>query len=471
MRKEVLRAEHLIKNFRDMPLLRNTSFTLYDSECTFFIGLSGTGLTALLQILSGQMQPDSGRILLDNQRPELTSPAKSNEYGIFTITENSRLLQNMTLGENIFLVRKKKNLAISMHRKRINQLTETLFQHLGIDLSPNKIAKDCSIFAQHMTLIAKFVSLGAKIILFGNVTSMYSDDELAKLGAILVMLRKEHIMPVIFSKHITSITSFADRIFVLRNHTISHVLQGNSINTQNLRYAMMRRHDMKKPERCQAGQEIILKLDEFIPSESTHHPISLSVRKGDIVGIVCMDETNGTLFGESLFGIGAYHGTIQILGHTYRFTSCRNAIDAGIGYIRNTDFEHLFPNLSPADNLTLLLHRYTHRRFGFFHRNMDQFVMNHIINIFELSADSFSAERYEDLSKLQRIQFSIARWLMINVRILVFVHPYGNMDENMRFELNRLILKTSELGISSIVITTLTSDIKGISDQILYIDT
>lgn len=58
---------HVSKSFDGRPILQDISITLHEGELVCLLGISGSGKSTLFNIISGLMQPDSGRILLDGR--------------------------------------------------------------------------------------------------------------------------------------------------------------------------------------------------------------------------------------------------------------------------------------------------------------------------------------------------------------------------------------------------------------------
>ena len=68
--REVLRAEHLRKEYRKQVVLEDVSFTLEEGTATALMGTSGTGKTTLIRILAGLVYPEEGSLSLFGQTGE-----------------------------------------------------------------------------------------------------------------------------------------------------------------------------------------------------------------------------------------------------------------------------------------------------------------------------------------------------------------------------------------------------------------
>ena len=68
--REILRAEHLRKEYRKQAVLEDVSFTLEEGTATALMGTSGTGKTTLIRILAGLVYPEEGSLSLFGQTGE-----------------------------------------------------------------------------------------------------------------------------------------------------------------------------------------------------------------------------------------------------------------------------------------------------------------------------------------------------------------------------------------------------------------
>ena len=102
MRKELFEFRHIVKHIGGHAALRDVSLRLYQDEITFLVG-RGSGRSVLSQMMMGELTPDSGTMLLLEKPYQPLSPEKAHERGIFCVTQNTKLIQNLSLSENTIL--------------------------------------------------------------------------------------------------------------------------------------------------------------------------------------------------------------------------------------------------------------------------------------------------------------------------------------------------------------------------------
>lgn len=97
----LLEADNIVKQFGDKVILDVNSFKIYSGDRIGFVGLNGVGKTTLLDILFGEIEPDSGNIRrycdigyirqFEQIKIEERSAGKLGEYGVLDKVHNSEL--------------------------------------------------------------------------------------------------------------------------------------------------------------------------------------------------------------------------------------------------------------------------------------------------------------------------------------------------------------------------------------------
>ena len=105
MRKELFEFHHVSKLVGGHKALRNLSLRLYQDEITFLVGRSSSGRSALTRLMMGELAPDSGTMTLLEEPYQPLSPRQAHERGGFCVTQDTTLIQNLSISENIYIAR------------------------------------------------------------------------------------------------------------------------------------------------------------------------------------------------------------------------------------------------------------------------------------------------------------------------------------------------------------------------------
>ncbi len=117
MQKELIRLEHISKSFDGQMVLDDLELHIHENEFVTLLGPSGCGKTTTLRILGGFVQPDTGRVIFDNQDITKTPP---NKRQLNTVFQKYALFTHMTIADNIAFGLKIKNKSKSYIDDKIN---------------------------------------------------------------------------------------------------------------------------------------------------------------------------------------------------------------------------------------------------------------------------------------------------------------------------------------------------------------
>ncbi|MBV9800378.1 MAG: sugar ABC transporter ATP-binding protein, partial [Solirubrobacterales bacterium] len=103
MSEAVLRAVGVHKRYGGVRALRGVDFELRGGAIHGLVGENGSGKSTLLRILSGQLAPDAGEVLLSGTPVRFGDAAQAMQAGIATVTQETTLVPGLSIAENIFL--------------------------------------------------------------------------------------------------------------------------------------------------------------------------------------------------------------------------------------------------------------------------------------------------------------------------------------------------------------------------------
>ena len=98
--KPVIEMQNIGKGFPGVVALNAVSIECYSGEIHALVGENGAGKSTLIKILSGVIQPDSGRITLDGEAVSFKHPLESLNAGISVIYQEFSLLPDRSVAQN-----------------------------------------------------------------------------------------------------------------------------------------------------------------------------------------------------------------------------------------------------------------------------------------------------------------------------------------------------------------------------------
>jgi galactofuranose transport system ATP-binding protein len=95
--------DDLSRSFGQTRALSSATLRLYPGEIHSLVGENGSGKSTLIKILSGVLSPDSGTLTWEGDVPQLGSPSSAQSAGIATVFQETLIVPEMTVRENIYL--------------------------------------------------------------------------------------------------------------------------------------------------------------------------------------------------------------------------------------------------------------------------------------------------------------------------------------------------------------------------------
>src|SRR5688572_10116364 len=99
----VIAIKDLYKSFGDLEVLKGVTLNVYKGENVAVLGKSGTGKSVLIKIIVGLLKPDSGEVVVLNQRVDQLKEKELNALRLrigFSF-QNSALYDSMNVRQNL----------------------------------------------------------------------------------------------------------------------------------------------------------------------------------------------------------------------------------------------------------------------------------------------------------------------------------------------------------------------------------
>ena len=204
------------KAFPGVQALDDVSLHVHPGEVLGLIGQNGAGKSTLMKILSGVYSIDQGDIYFEGRPVQIQNPHHAQELGIAIIYQELNLMSNLTVMENIFIGREP-GPPFFVNRRRLQQQTQELLDHLKLNLSPTAIVRNLSVAEQQMVEIAKTISRRVKVIIMDEPTSSLSEAEVATLFQLIDEMKQNGIGIIFISHRLEEVLQICDRVTVLRD--------------------------------------------------------------------------------------------------------------------------------------------------------------------------------------------------------------------------------------------------------------
>ena len=457
----VLTMRGIYKSFPGVKALSNVDFTLRKGEIHALMGENGAGKSTLIKVLTGVYSKDEGEIRIDGIEDAITirSPQEAQNYGISTVYQEITLCPNLTVAENMFIGREK---GTRVHWKERERKAAALLDNLGIPARAKQQLGSCSLAVQQMVAIARAVDTDCKVLILDEPTSSLDDKEVAMLFKLMRDLRERGVGIIFVTHFLEQVYEVSDRITVLRNGELVGEYEVEKLPQVELVAKMMGKEleglsfIKKSTAAAAASKEDVYYEAEGLSSVEAR-PFDFHIARGEVNGFTGL---LGSGRSESVRAIyGADHvtgGKITVDGKQVKISKPIQAMRNGIGYLpEDRKRDGIIADLSVRDNIILALQVMK----GFFHpfsRSQAEAFADEYIKALDIKTASADTP-IKSLSGGNQQKVILARWLLTHPQYLILDEPTRGIDVGTKTEIQKLVLKLAEEGMS---ITFISSEIE-----------
>jgi ABC-type sugar transport system ATPase subunit len=469
----LLSMRSIRKSFRGVEVLKGVDFDLRAGEVHAVCGENGAGKTTLMNILAGVLQPDTGEIrFVGETHAGFASAHAAQRLGIAIVFQERSLFAPLTVAENIFAGRQPVRGWGVIDRRKLHQDAAVLLARVAPDVASDDFVVNLSPAQQQMVEIAKALSLDARLIIFDEPTAALTGAETQKLFAVIRQLREQGVGIAYISHRLEEIFEIANRVTVLKDGAWQGTLSVAETNTEDLIRRMVGR-DLEKPHVSAVPETnpVLLEVRDLgDPSNRAGlkpllRDINFHARAGEIVGFAGLAGAGRTELALTLFGARPRGvGELRITGQPVAIESPSDAIAAGLGYLSEDRKESgLFLDMSVSRNIAAA----NLRHFGeFAYSDRREYA---IANEFRARLRIISRSADQEvvlLSGGNQQKVFLARWLLVNPRVLIVDEPTRGVDVGAKAEVHQLLYEFARRGAAVVVISSELPEILTVSDRI-----
>ncbi len=464
-----LKITGISKVYPGIKAVDGISLSVSQGEVIGLVGENGAGKSTLMKILGGVIAPSAGAIELDGVETERLTVGGSMRGGIAFVHQELNLFENLTAAANIFIGREplKGGPLRLIDERELKRRAEPYLKQLGADFSADTPVSLLSLAQMQLVEIAKALSLRARLVIMDEPTSSLTASETERLLKIIARLKAEGVAVIFISHRLAEVEHSADRVVVLRDGKRVAELGKAEIHAETMIRHMIGR-DLKtlyRPPAKPPGEAIL----ELVGVRTGYRPeqaVSLSVRRGEILGLAGLVGSGRTELARTIFGLEALKGgEIRIKGAAARIASPSAAIAQGL-YLVPEDRKRsgLIVDFPIRENITLA--------------NLEAHAKRGLI---DLGAEEKDALRQRDrldirsrgvsapagsLSGGNQQKVVLAKWLSMEPQVLIFDEPTRGVDVGAKSEIYRLMRELSDHGVGILMISSDMEEVIGVSDRV-----
>ena len=210
------------KHYGNVTALAGVDFDVGEAEVVGVLGDNGAGKSTLIKILAGAVRPSAGEIRFKDADVRFRNTRDAIDAGIETIYQDSALVEQMSIGRNLFLGREPTRSIgpfHSMDRSYIEKMTGELLKRVGImkHIDPRTPIDSLSGGERQAIAIARAMFFEADLIILDEPTNNLGVEEADGVMRFIREARDAGHSSILISHNIHHVFMVVDRIVVLRH--------------------------------------------------------------------------------------------------------------------------------------------------------------------------------------------------------------------------------------------------------------
>ena len=467
--ESLLEMRDIHKSFPGVHALKGVDFDVRPGEVHALAGENGAGKSTLMHVLAGVYPPDSGTILFDGCHGiTIENEHAAQNLGISIVYQERSLVGSLSVAENIFAGRHPVGRFGVIDYRELSSRAVRILDQLGLGMDPRTLVDRLSPAEQQMVEIAKALSVNARLLIFDEPTSALTETETEALFRVIGQLKSEGVGIVYISHRLEEIFRIADRVTVLKDGECRGTLAVSETTSDALISLMVGRKmlsNLKPREKTPESNRIVLEV-RHLSDRDLVRDVSFSLRAGEILAFAGLAGAGRTELALAIFGaIPNVSGEVLVEDRPVRISSPEDAISVGLGYLPEERRESgLFLDMSVAMNIAAARLDY----FGNWWQNDRKIAA--VADEYRAKLKIATPSIRQDVRKLSggnQQKIVLAKWLLLNPKVLIVDEPTRGIDVGAKAEVHKLLFDLARQGTGIMLISSELPEVLAVADRIL----
>ncbi len=467
----ILVAEEITKNYGGVRALKDVTFTARRGKVNVLVGENGAGKSTLMKILSGSEQPTSGRIVLEGEPVNLSSPRAAQALGIGIIHQELSLFPNLSVAENMFAGREPRRAGGFVDFATEKKQASEVMRRLGQDVKPTTLVSDLPIGQQQLVEIGKVLLEDVKILIMDEPTSALSNHEVDTLFSVMDDLRKQDVTIIYISHKLDEFRRIGDYVTVFRDGRLVATESMTKTDTSWIVRQMVGRDPNSLFSRAEGTPGGVILEVRNLTAPGAVRPVvrdvSFTVRAGEVVGIYGLMGAGRTELMECLIGSRAIiGGEVLIGGVLEKRATVQSRIRAGLALVpEDRQRDGLVQSQSVKDNIVLsILGKLS--RGGLLGTKAPVKIAGQQVKDLEIRISGLSAE-VTSLSGGNQQKVVLGRALLTKPKLLLLDEPTRGIDVGAKAQIASIMADLARTGYGVLFISSELAEVIAMADRVL----
>ncbi len=224
----LLEVERVKKSFGGVEALKGANLSVAPGELRSIIGPNGAGKSTLLNIISGLMEPTSGKVRFQGKDITAVRPHTLSRLGFGRTFQTCRLFDRLTVRDNVvagLYTSSEHGLLASIFRpgaaraelNAMKERADRLLERVGLREQAERLTTELPYGSKRLLEIARALATEPQILLLDEPAAGLNTRETRELGHLLVSLKEEGRTLLLVEHDMSLVMRISDRILVLQH--------------------------------------------------------------------------------------------------------------------------------------------------------------------------------------------------------------------------------------------------------------
>ena len=463
------------KEFPGIVANDNINLQVEEGEIHAILGENGAGKSTLMSILFGLYQADKGVIKVRGKEVSIKSPNDAFDLGIGMVHQHFQLVHNFTVAENIILG---KEGGFVYDIKSASKKIKEISKRYGLEIEPDMVIEDITVGMQQRVEILKMLYRDADILIFDEPTAVLTPQEIDELMTIMKNLAAEGKSIILITHKLDEIKRVAKRCTIIRRGKFIGVVDVATTSVNEMAAMMVGRPVSFKVDKApNTPGEAVLEVENLNVLNNKGvlgvKDFSLSVRRGEIVGIAGVDGNGQTELIEAITGLRKIQsGSIKFLGDDISSLSIKERNEKGLGHIpEDRQKRGLILSFPIASNMVIKdFDKAPFSKNGILDKDAIRKYSQEIVDKFDVRSGEGIDSLAGKLSGGNQQKAIIGREVTEDPDLLIAVQPTRGLDVGAIEFIHQAIVAQRDKGKAVLLVSFELDEIFNLSDRIAVIN-
>ena len=468
MKQALLRFERISKRFGGTRAVDDLSLDVRPGEILALLGENGAGKSTLIKLLAGIYPADHGEIWFDGQPQSAWRSSDRSRQPVAFIHQDLGLVEWMTVAENVGLGMGYRRRFGLIDWRAAREAARRVTARVGCEIDPDRRVFTLTRAEKSLLTIGRALEVQARLLVLDEPSASLPMSDVARLFEVLRELRRQGMAMIYVSHRLDEVMEISDRCAVMRDGRLVATTPTAQTSEHELVELIVGKALTGGTPKAPAPMRLepVLQLDGVASGNAG--PVSLTVHRGEVVGLVGLRGAGQEAISRAIFGREALSaGRMTLQGQAVHFTEPAQAIAAGVAYVASERLEeNLAGSMSVQENLMPNPSLHGERGLAFDRRQREHATAMALIRRFDVNPPAPSAE-VQQLSGGNQQKVVLARWFHLNKPLVVLEEPTAGVDVGAKREIYGVLRECAEAGTALIVVSTDFEEVATVCNRVL----